>query len=557
MLTVYLTRVKQLKGALVLPALLFGAVAHSQEKTNDIDKIFNWANAATPGCACAVSQNGKTIVSRAYGAADLERNAALSPASVFDAGSLSKQFVAAAALLLAEEGRLSLSDDIRRYIPELPDYGSSITIDNLLTHTSGIRDWTGMLPLSSNTTDAFTLITRQRGLNFKPGEEWSYSNSGFVIMKEIIVRVAKMPFGDFVQQRLFEPLGMKQTSYRTDLRALIGNRAMAYDKDGAGRWKMSMMLDDDRGGGALFTTAADLIAWNEAIINQRLGKFTSEKLLEPTVLNNGRKLNYGRGLIIDSYRGAKEIWHSGSADGYKSWLGHYPEHGLSIAIMCNSGDGTDRTAFAHRIFDLLLPEAAQANDHPRIPPPADTAGMNMQDKLGLYFNERTREPLQLVLDRGRLRIAGGPGLVPVGKDRLRRFGASAEFMSADVFELQFLPGGQLQMVSMEGKVTPYYRARAYAPAAAGLQAFAGRYESDEIGTAFIIKAAQDKLVLMLEQTPDRKLELTPVDTDAFQVARMYLRFRRDKKGNVTGLDYTNPLLRNVYFGRNGAQAARN
>src|SRR5690606_22880534 len=143
---------------------------------------------------------------------------------------------------------------------------------------------------------------------------------------------------------------MKNSSYTENMRDIIKNRALAYEKDPLGRWRMAMLLDNDRGGGGVLTTASDLLVWNDALTNQRLGKLVSEKMEEPTTLNNGRKLDYGSGLFLDTYRGTKEIWHSGSADGYKTWLGRYPEHGLSIAIMCNSGDGTDRIEFAHKIF---------------------------------------------------------------------------------------------------------------------------------------------------------------------------------------------------------------
>jgi len=163
----------------VVTTALAGTPVCAQDITSEIDKIFQWATPTTPGCVCAVSQHGKVIVNRAYGSADLERDVLLSPQSILDAGSVVKQFVAASVLLLVEDGQLSLTEDIRTYIPELPDTGHTITLDHLLTHTSGVRDWTGMRPLATGDPDALTLTLRQRGLNFAPGEEWSYSNSGY------------------------------------------------------------------------------------------------------------------------------------------------------------------------------------------------------------------------------------------------------------------------------------------------------------------------------------------------------------------------------------------
>ncbi|HET8678011.1 MAG TPA: serine hydrolase [Blastocatellia bacterium] len=537
----------------VVTAMLLGTPVYAQDKTSEIDKIFSWATPATPGCAVAVSQNGKLVVNRAYGSADLERDVPISPSTIFDAGSLTKQFVAAAVLLLVEDGKLSLSDDIRKYIPQLPDYGQKITIDHLLTHTSGIRDWTGILPLTAGNVDALTLTLRQRGLNFAPGEEWMYSNSGYVLLKEIVARNAGMSFDEFTRKRLFEPLGMKNTAYRTDLRAIVKNRALAYDK-GPGGWRMAMSLDNDRGGGGgLLSTASDLLIWNDALTNNRLGPFVTEKLHEPAKLNNGRKLGYSRGLFFQTYRGAREVWHTGSANAYKSWLARYPEHGLSIAIMCNSGDDTDRVASARRIFDLYVPAAGAQGAENTLPPIAadgvDVAGLDLSSKAGLFFSEATSEPLHLAVDRGRLRVAGGPALVAQSKDRFKRWGASLEFMSGDAFEVNFVSPDEFELKSMEGKTTRYRRAQGYAPTADDLKAFAGRYESTEIGTVFQVDPKGDGLLLRLEHTPSRSLEVKPVHRDTFQISRMTVRFQRDKAGKIVALDYSNPLIRKIRFMR--------
>src|SRR5688500_14947835 len=249
---------------LAAAALLVGAPASAQDKAAEIDKIFSWSTPDAPGCVVAVAQNGKPIVNRAYGLADLERNVPLNPDTVFDAGSVRKQFVAASILLLVEQGRLALTDDVRKHVPELPDYGHKITLDHMLTHTSGLRDWPALLNLAAGDVDAWTMILRQRGLNFAPGEEWSYSNSGYVLLTEIVARTSGMPFAEFARTRLFEPLGMKATAYVKHVRDVNKNRALAYQKEG-NRWKQDMLLGNERGGGALFTTASDLLIWNEAL----------------------------------------------------------------------------------------------------------------------------------------------------------------------------------------------------------------------------------------------------------------------------------------------------
>ena len=526
--------------------------ARAQDAAKEIDKIFSWASEKAPGCVCAVSQHGKLIMNRAYGSADLERNVPLSINSVFDAGSLTKQFVAAATLLLVEEGKLSLTEDVHQYIPELPDYGSRITLDHLLTHTSGIRDWTGMTPISAEDPDALKLVLRQRGLNFAPGDEWDYSNSGYVLLKEIIARRTGGSFAAFANARLFEKLGMKSTWYKDDLRDIIPDRALAYEKKN-NNWKMTILLDNDRGGGgALLSTASDLLVWNDAITAARLGKFVTEKLQEPATLNNGRVLGYGRGLFLETYRGTKEIWHSGSAAGYKSWLGRYPEKGLSISILCNSGDGTNRMQFAHRIVDLLVPSAdLKGEETIKIPgeitDSAALAALDLKSRAGLYFNDKTGEPMRLVPNGNKLRIANGPALAVLSNKRFRRVGALVQYMSQDEFELNFVSADMIEMKSMEGLVTTYHRARSYTPSAAELRAIQGRYASDEIGAVFNVTPGDGALIVQLEHAPEKKLPFKPVDMNAFQGGMMIIRILKDEAGNVSAFEYGNPVLRWVKF----------
>lgn len=537
---------------ILLTVLLAGTTGFAQEKTAEIDKVFGWAKPDAPGCAIAVSQNGKLLVNKAYGSADLERDVPITPNTVFDAASVSKQFVAAAVLLLVGAGKLSLTEDIHKYVPQLPDYGQKITLDHLMAHTSGIRDWTGIFPLTAGNEDALTLILRQRGLNFAPGEKFSYSNSGFVLLKEIVARVSGMAFDEFTQKRLFEPLGMKNTAYRTDLRQVIRNRALAYDK-GPNGWNMAIKLDNARGGqGGLMSTPSDLLIWNDALTNGRLGTFVTDKLQEQAKLNSGRKVGYSRGLFYDTYRGAKEVWHSGGAGGYSTYLGRFPEHALSIAVQCNT-DAMGSTSFGHRIADLYIPAPAIPGARDAIPPIAaegvDAAGLDLNSKAGLFFSEAGDEPMQLVVDRGRLRLAGGPVLVAQSKDRFKRWGSSLEFMSADEFEVNFVSPDEFELKSMDGKTTRYRRAKSYTPTAEDLKTFAGRYASDEMGVVFRFEPKGNTLRVLIEHSPSRVLEMRPVDRDTFQLAGMFMRFVRDKSGKVIALDYRNPVVSDIKFTR--------
>jgi CubicO group peptidase (beta-lactamase class C family) len=542
----------------VFAAVIIALPAGVPDTDAEMDRLFSWVTASSPGCAVAVSHHGKQVVSRAYGLADLERDVPIGPDTVFDAASVVKQFVAAATLLLVEEGRLSLSKDVRSYLPELPDYGHTITLDHLMTHTSGIRDWTGLGPLTGRQVDALALTLRQRGLNFAPGEEWSYSNGGYVLLKEIVARSSGMTFAEFTRTRLFEPLAMSRTAYVADLRTVLKHRALAYEKAAAG-WRLEIHLDNDRGGGgALFSTPGDLLLWNDALASGRLGAFVTQKLQEPARLNNGRILGYARGLFLDRNRGGAVRWHSGGSAGYGTFLARFPEQQLSVATMCNAGEAATGGAYARRIFDLFVPGGGRTagDEAPEPSSPGATTASNseLKARTGLFFNEVTGQPLRLGIEAGKLRVAGGPALEAIADDRFRNPRGSLRFMSGDEFELRFLSPQTIELRSMEDKTTRFRRARPYAPSTDDLEAFAGRYENDETRAVFEIAPAKDGVTVRVSWNSAQIFEFRPVDRDTFQMGGMLLRFRRDVRGRPSGLDYSNPVVRNIRFTR--ACAAR-
>ena len=523
----------------VVTALLVGTLAYAQDKTREVDEIFGWATPNSPGCVVGVSQHGQVLVNRAYGMADLERGVALTPKTVFDVGSVTKQFVAASILLLVDEGRMSLSDDVRKYVPELPDYGHKVTIDHLLTHTSGIRDWVWLSQVTGGKEDVLTLILRQRGLNFAPGEEWSYSNSGYELLREVVARVSGQSLAEFMRTRLFEPLGMNSTRYARDARK-VPNHALAYEKEGE-QWRVDMLLGNARGGGGVFSTTGNLLIWNDALTDNRLGAFVTEKIQEPARLRNGRRLDYARGLFLDD--DGEIVWHSGDAAAYSAISARLPKQGVSLALLCNAGEVADDGNYEVDIIDLFVPAPATGAAPAAA---AEVATPDLGSKAGLFFSERTGDPLHLVVDEGRLLVVDGPPLVALGQSRFHNPRGALSFMSQDEFELHFVSQDRLELTSMEGETTRYRRARPYAPSAADLAAFAGRYETTEIG-AVEITPTGNGLSGQLNGSPP--LEFAPVDPDVFQRGPMTIRFRRDAVGKVIGLDLTSPALRNAHFPR--------
>jgi CubicO group peptidase (beta-lactamase class C family) len=350
--------------ALVVGTCSAPRASRAQDKASAaVDEVFaDFTKAGSPGCAAAVFRNGRIIYARGYGLANIEEDVPIMPQSVFDIGSTSKQFTAASILLLEKQGKLSINDDVRKYIPELPDYGPKITILHLLNHTSGLRDYLTLMDLAGINTDSVTtdedalqIITRQKALNFAPGSDWLYSNTGFFLLSVIVKRVSGETLREFAAANFFTPLGMSHTQFRDDHTALIANRAMAYDpkerKDG---YTLNISYFEQTGDGAVHTSVEDLLKWDENFYSGQIGgkEFLAE-IQEQGKLNNGKVLDYAKGLFIADYRGLHTVIHGGSWGGYRAELLRFPEQHFSVACLCNRGDANP-TRRAHQVADIYL-----------------------------------------------------------------------------------------------------------------------------------------------------------------------------------------------------------
>lgn len=336
-----------------------------------VDKVFSAWTQATPGCAVGVSENGAAVLQRAYGMADLEHNVPNAAETIFEAGSVSKQFTAAAMILLARDGRVSLDDDVRKYIPELPPYDAPVTIRQMLAHTSGLRDWGSLAGIAGMPRGARTythahvvdILSRQTALNFTPGTRWSYSNSGYNLAAVIIARVSGMSFAEFSRTRLFQPLGLTHTSWRDDYTRVVPNRAIAYSQ-AFGQYRQDMPFEDVHGNGGLLTTVGDLLKWQAALFGGSLsGAALATAQQTPMRLNDGRELHYGLGVFQGAYKGVPEVYHSGSTAGYRAFLTYYPSARLAVATLCNAGNA-NATALNRAVSDIYLGDRARA-DAPR------------------------------------------------------------------------------------------------------------------------------------------------------------------------------------------------
>jgi len=360
------------------------AAAHAQATLPDsmarrIDAVFaRYGSLDAPGCEMGVYQNGRTVMAKGYGAANIEYSAPLTPTTPMIMGSVSKQFTAAAIALLVEDGRISLDDDVRKYLPELPDYGKRITVDNLVHHTSGLRDFwalaeAGGMRLDDGYTvsDMLTLAARQHHLNFDPGAEYNYSNTGYVALGEIVHRVTGKSLREFAAERIFTPLDMTVSHFHDDHNQPIHGRAIAYSPVRGGGWRIDVWNNDIVGQGGLMTTVEDLAKWDENFYTGQVGgpKFLALQLQQGR-LNDGTVLSYAFGLEVGEYRGLPMVEHSGSTGGYRTDITRFPSAHTSVVTMCNVSTA-NAVGLAHQVSDIVL---ATRFTKPVPAPPVRAAG---------------------------------------------------------------------------------------------------------------------------------------------------------------------------------------
>jgi len=338
-----------------------------------VDKVFAAWNTTTPGCAVGVAEKGTPVLQRAYGMAELEHAVPNRPETIFEAGSVSKQFAAAAVILLALDGKLSLDDDVRKYVPELPAYEAPVTIRQMLSHTSGLRDWGNLaavagMPRGTRTythAHVVDILSRQRALNFTPGTRWSYSNSGYNLAAVVVTRVSGMSFAEFSRTRIFEPLKLTSTSWRDDYARVVPGRAIGYSPQGTTtRFRQNMPFENVHGNGGLLTTVGDLLKWQQALIT---GPFAANGLAARqqtmATLPDGRVLHYGLGVFTGVYHGVPEVNHSGATAGYRAFLTYYPSADLTVTVLCNAANANP-TQLSRAVSDIYLGERARP-DAPR------------------------------------------------------------------------------------------------------------------------------------------------------------------------------------------------
>ncbi len=512
-----------------------------------IDEVFApWDDPSTPGVAVAVIRDGEIVFERGYGSAQLEYGVDITPETAYHVASVSKQFTTMAVAMLAQEGKLSLDDDVRQHLPWLPDYGSTITIRQLAHHTSGLPELLTLLELGGwrdadlvSLEQARAIVARQRGLNFEPGSRFEYSNSGYVLLAEVVSAVSGQPFSEFTRERIFEPLGMERSHFYDDHRKIVPGRAYSYHGGDAGRFNKAVMTFGYVGSTGLFSTARDLALWLDNFRHSRAGGPAAiEQLRERVELNDGTTLDMAFGVGLGNYRGVDVIAHNGADAGFRSYVAWYEQPAVGIVVLSNVGTVVP-SALAVQVADIVM-----AEDFPEPPPGGDTAAPAMPatapdpsryaEYVGQY--RLATGPLLVVsLEDGRLRARAGTNeddMQPVAEDEflLPAFNAPIRFErledgQVDGFVL-VLGGDPIEGTRVEGTEDM--------PTAATLMEYAGTYYSDEVGSVYTIDVVQDRLQvsnLRRGQSP-----ATYVGADEF-ISNLLpsMAFERDADGRVTSL----------------------
>lgn len=510
------------------------SVAQAASRHERIDALFApYARPDTPGCAVAVSRDGTLDHARGYGSANLETGGAITPATTFHAASLNKQFVAFSILLLQQDGKLSLDDPVHRHIPELPDYGAPVTLRQLMHHTSGMREQGQLLQLAgwrsgdvTTDEDLLGIIKAQRSLNYRPGSEVLYTNAAYTLLGEVVVRRSGMSQREFARSRIFAPLGMRHSFFRDDGNEPTPGRAIGYNPRAGGGWQIATPLG---GAASLSTTVGDMLAWQRNLQDGRVGgKEVMTQMQTSGMLDNGVVHGYGGGLRIERYRGLRTVSHDGLNGGYRADAVTFPDHGLSVAVLCNNGAAI-AWELSRRIADIYL----EPHMTPLQPARVALAAGQVAKLAGLYWSPTTDEIVRLELVDGALRPR-------FRQESLHHIGGGAFQLGDGIERWRF---AQDELSIWDSWPVPRVFQRLTAPGVSdGLERYAGTYRSHDLGADYVARVTDGKLTLHFGRNGRAVLE--PASGDKFFSTSLgTVTFARAPTGEVAGLTVSSRRLR--------------
>ena len=539
---------------LVAVAFLAAPPVRADERSDKVDKLFAaWDKTGSPGVSLAVIENGAILYKRGYGRANLELDVPLSPASVFYIASTSKQFTAMCAVLLALQGKISLDDDVRRYIPELPEYGTPITVRQMANHTAGLRDELLLAQLAGrdfgtiHREEAVSMVVRQKKLNFEPGTQYSYSNSGFLFLSLVVERASGKSFRQFAQEAIFGPLGMNHSRFLDDYREPVPNRATGYlIGPKPGTFFNYVSTYDGVGAGGLYTSVEDLALWDANFYDPKVGGPDALKMMQtPGVLKNGEKLDYGLGLMLGAYKGLPIVHHGGILEGYRAEIMRFPGERFSVIVLANLGT-IDPTRLAYQVADIYL--AGRLKPEPEPAAPAlrivTLPEARLKALAGTYVRQDDRTLLNLFVKDGKLTVEYNKLPIPLSpvSDVDFHVPTMARFLfdaaaagKGPAFTLWF--GAQ--------KPARYERIEPLTVTPEVMQALAGSYFSDELEATYRLAVKDGTLVFAQRNAPTDPL--VPTAVDQFTAGTLALRVVRNATGSVAGFWLDGPRARDFWF----------
>lgn len=507
-----------------------------------VDALFvPWSGKTTPGCAVGISRDGVLDYVRGYGMANLEYDVPITPQSIFYIASIGKQFTAFSIGLLAQEGKLSLDDDIRKYLPEMPDHGKTITIAHLMHHTNGLREQGQLLNLAGwrgddvyTEADILWALTRQRGVNFAPGTEIVYGNSAYTLLAVIVRRVSGKPLRAFADERIFKPLGMADTHIQDDNTELVPRRVSAYSPREGGGWRISVPHIVHNG---LFTTIVDLLKWEQNLIDARVGGRALVASMQTSgKLNDGTATGYGGGLHLGEHRGLRTVWHDGVDGGFRTEAVLFPDQRLAVVALCNGATIVPKD-LTRKVAEVYLGERMKDV----MPPAVKLPEAELRALAGNYWSPLTDEVVRLEVKDGALRQVGVPtAFVPIGN------GAFRPGESTHVWRFSEPGAGAPRELSIKD-VWPttrnFIRVTAPMPTDSALASFAGQYRGDEVDMSYTVRVADGKLAIRWPRRGEVVLE--PVGGDRFFGPPGTVTFTRAASGGIDGLTISNRRLRRL------------
>ena len=528
-------------------------------KDGRVDELFaSWDTDNSPGAAVAIVDDNRMVYSNGYGLSNLEYDIPIESQTVFHIASVSKQFTVFAILLLETQGKLSLEDDIRKHIPEVPDFGQVITLRHLAAHTSGLRDQWNLLALAGwRLDDVITyehilkLVSKQKDLNFNPGEEFAYCNTGFTLLAEVVARVSEKSFAEFTQEEIFDPLGMDNTLFYDDHEKIVNNRAYSYRPDG-GSFKKSVLSYANAGATSLFTTVEDLAKWAMNFKDPSVGtKDMITKMNTKAVLNNGKEFGGALGQFVEEYKGLNQVQHGGADAGYRTYLGRFPDQDFAVIVFSNLGS-FDPGGMALKIADIYLEEEFAENvKQENNEQTSDPENIEIEEEiLQKYVGRYELFPgliITIFIEDGALygQAEGIPQslLTPLSTHEFDVEGLEAKIVfiedGGSVESLTLLQGGQeMQAARMEE----------FDAESVDLAQFTGRFWSDELSTAYDLIVEEDQLIARHSRHSD--IRLTPTKPDFFSGNQWYfgqLEFTRNDQGVIDGYKVSSGRVRNLVF----------